>query len=163
MLGLRVCRISSRRTQFHVSSVFDVLCCRRRRWQNTPPAPPSPPAAKSAQATITPGEPPDAKESPAPEPPKVAPDDPVLTVKGFCGDAKLEGDACKTVLTRAEFEKLANTLQPGMSPAMRRQLATAYAAHVDDVLGRSDRTRPRQDSSLRRACVSPACRFFRRS
>jgi len=58
---------------------------------------------------------------------KVGPDDTVITIKGFCADATQQGDACKTALTRAQFEKLAEALQPGMSPAMRRQLATAYA------------------------------------
>ena len=62
-----------------------------------------------------------------PAPPTVNPDDPVVTIKGFCTDSSLTGDACKTVITKAQFEKLADTLQPGMSPAMRRQLATAYA------------------------------------
>ena len=57
---------------------------------------------------------------------KVGPDDPVITLKGFCTDATQQGDACKTVITRAQFEKLAEALQPGMSPAIRRQLATAY-------------------------------------
>jgi hypothetical protein len=57
---------------------------------------------------------------------KVGPDDPVITLKGFCADATQQGDACKTMITRAQFEKLAETLQPGMSPAIRRQLATAY-------------------------------------
>ena len=58
---------------------------------------------------------------------KVGPDDPVITLKGFCADASQQGDACKTVITRAEFEKLANAVQPGMSPAIRRQVATNYS------------------------------------
>src|SRR3981081_4540389 len=58
---------------------------------------------------------------------KVGPDDTVITLKGFCADAAQQGDACKTVVTRAQFEKLAESLQPGMSPAIRRQLATAYS------------------------------------
>ncbi len=57
---------------------------------------------------------------------KVGPEDPVITLNGFCADATQQGDACKTVITRAQFEKLAEALQPGMSPAIRRQLATAY-------------------------------------
>src|ERR1700738_2000979 len=32
-----------------------------------------------------------------------------------------------TVITAAQLEKLAESLQPGMSPAIRRQLATAYS------------------------------------
>jgi hypothetical protein len=51
---------------------------------------------------------------------KVGPDDTVITLKGFCADASQQGDACKTTITRAQFEKLAEALQPGMSPAIRR-------------------------------------------
>jgi hypothetical protein len=51
-----------------------------------------------------------------------------MTIKGFCADATQQGDACKTAITRAQFEKLANALQPGMSPAIRRQLATQYSS-----------------------------------
>jgi bifunctional DNA-binding transcriptional regulator/antitoxin component of YhaV-PrlF toxin-antitoxin module len=58
---------------------------------------------------------------------KVGPDDTVITLKGFCADASQQGDACKTAVSRAQFEKLAEALQPGMSPAIRRQLATAYS------------------------------------
>src|ERR1700745_3254185 len=58
---------------------------------------------------------------------KVGPDDTVITLKGFCADATQQGDACKTTISRAQFEKLAESLQPGMSPAIRRQLATAYS------------------------------------
>jgi len=58
---------------------------------------------------------------------KVGPDDTVITLKGFCTDASLQGDACKTAISRAQFEKLADALQPNMSPAIRRQLATAYS------------------------------------
>src|SRR5271157_4736149 len=59
---------------------------------------------------------------------KVGPDDPVITLKGFCADATQQGDACKTVITRAQFETLAEALQPGMSPAMRRNLANGYSS-----------------------------------
>ena len=58
---------------------------------------------------------------------KVGPDDPVVTLKSFCADDTQQGDACKTVITRAQFEKLANAVQPGMSPAIRRQVATSYS------------------------------------
>jgi parvulin-like peptidyl-prolyl isomerase len=59
---------------------------------------------------------------------KVGPDDPVITLKGFCADSTLQGDACKTVITKAQFEQLAEALQPGMSPAMRRNLANGYSS-----------------------------------
>jgi hypothetical protein len=87
--------------------------------QTTQPAPAAPTGAQAAPTAGTA----DAKATP----PTVNPDDPVITIKGFCADASLTGDACKTVITKAQFEKLADTLQPNMSPAMRRQLATAYA------------------------------------
>lgn len=57
---------------------------------------------------------------------KVAPDDVVIALKGFCADSTLQGDACKTTITRAQFEKLAEALQPNMSPAIRRNLGTNY-------------------------------------
>jgi len=91
--------------------------------QTPQPAPPVA-APNGAQASPAAGEKP--AETPAPES-KVGPEDAVITVKGYCADSALEGDACKTAVSRAQFEKLSETLQPGMSPAMRRQLATAYA------------------------------------
>jgi hypothetical protein len=81
----------------------------------TTPAPP----AKAEQGAS-------AASAQAPEV-KVGPDDPVITLKGFCADTTQQGDACKTAISRAQFEKLAEALQPKMSPAIRRQLATAYA------------------------------------
>jgi len=58
---------------------------------------------------------------------QVGPNDAVITLTNFCADSAQQGDACKTVITRAEFEKLSDALQPGMSPTVRRQLATAYS------------------------------------
>jgi bifunctional DNA-binding transcriptional regulator/antitoxin component of YhaV-PrlF toxin-antitoxin module len=85
----------------------------------TPPAAAPPAGAKAEQSAL-------AATDKAPEI-KVGPDDTVITLKGFCADATQQGDSCKTAITRAQFEKLAETLQPGMSPAIRRQLATAYS------------------------------------
>ena len=89
-----------------------------------PPTPPpaAPPAAGAAagQSASAPGE-------KAPEV-KVAPDDGVITLKGFCTDTTLTGDACKTTITKAQFEKLAEALQPGMAPPIRRQLASRYSS-----------------------------------
>jgi hypothetical protein len=58
---------------------------------------------------------------------KVAPTDPVITIKGTCEDPAKQGDACQTVVTREEFEKLAEAVRPGMPPNVRRQLATYYS------------------------------------
>jgi hypothetical protein len=51
----------------------------------------------------------------------------VITIKGFCPDSTLQGDACKTVITKTQFEKLADSIQPGMAAPMRRQFATRYS------------------------------------
>ena len=94
--------------------------------QANQPAPSTLPSPKAGPAAVS--EAPKTPETaPAPEPPKVGPDDVVLTIKNYCADTSLQGDACKTTLTKTQFEKLADALQPNMSPAMRRQLATAYA------------------------------------
>lgn len=58
---------------------------------------------------------------------KVAPTDPVITIKGMCADSAKQGDACQTIITREEFEKLAEAVRPGMPPNVRRQLATYYS------------------------------------
>jgi PPIC-type PPIASE domain len=83
-----------------------------------PVAPPTPhpsPAAKAADADAKPAE------------STVSPTDPVITVKGACSDPAKKGDACETVITREQFEKLAEALQPNMSPAIRIRLANAYS------------------------------------
>jgi hypothetical protein len=87
--------------------------------QAAPPATPPAPGAQAEQGAS-------ATIDKAPKV-KVGPDDTVITLKTFCADATQQGDACKTEISRAQFEKVAEALQPGMSPAIRRQLATAYA------------------------------------
>src|SRR5580693_694778 len=61
---------------------------------------------------------------------KVGPEDAVITVSGFCADSGQTGGACKTVITRAQFEKLTDALQPGMSLALRLNVANAYARNL---------------------------------
>lgn len=60
----------------------------------------------------------------------VRPDDPVITIDGFCGDSAVQGSACKTVVTRAQFEKLIDALQPGMELPLRLKVANAYARNM---------------------------------
>lgn len=64
-------------------------------------------------------------------PVEVAPDAPVITIDGFCPDAPSGTDAksasCKTVVTRAQFEKLIDTLNPKMPPQARSNVANDYA------------------------------------
>ena len=61
---------------------------------------------------------------------KVEPDDPVITLNGFCADLDRQGDSCKTTITRAQFEKLTHALQPGMSLPLRLKVANAYARNL---------------------------------
>ena len=81
-------------------------------------APPAAGAKAEASAAAAPEKAPEVK---------VGPDDAVITLKGLCADASLQGDACKTVITRAQFEKLANAVQPNLPPPSRRQMANFYA------------------------------------
>jgi PPIC-type PPIASE domain len=69
-------------------------------------------------------------QSATPELPAVGPDDPVITLQGFCAGAAQPRAACKTVITRAQFEKLAEALDPGMSVALRLKVANAYARNL---------------------------------
>ena len=57
----------------------------------------------------------------------VKPGDPVITVKGPCTDPAKKGQTCETVVTREQFDKLAESLQPNMAPPIRMRLATAYS------------------------------------
>lgn len=56
------------------------------------------------------------------------PDDAVITLNDFCTDnERADGSPCKTVITRAQLESLAEALQPGMSPELRGKVAISYA------------------------------------
>ena len=60
----------------------------------------------------------------------IALDAPVITIQGLCeksGAGSAPAADCKTVITRAEFEKLLNSGQPNLPDAQKRQLATQYA------------------------------------
>ncbi len=74
----------------------------------------------------------DVQTAAAATPSNLPPEAPVITIKGLCDDklakssSGSEKKACETVISRAEFEKLAESLQPGMPAPVRRQLATVY-------------------------------------
>jgi bifunctional DNA-binding transcriptional regulator/antitoxin component of YhaV-PrlF toxin-antitoxin module len=70
---------------------------------------------------------------------KVAPDAAVITIPGVCENAGSHGatpgakgagekstEECKTVITREQFENLANALQPNMNAQTKRRLAEVY-------------------------------------
>ncbi len=89
-----------------------------------PVAPPRPPAQPTGQAPAS----------------NVAPDAPVITIPGVCDTGSTRADMsaganapadkpkeeCQTVITRAQFESLANALQPNMNPQTKRRLAELY-------------------------------------
>jgi hypothetical protein len=85
-------------------------------------------------STTVPSAPADDDNKPVPPPPSaaaVAPDAPVLTIKGLCpGDpAKpggASGAACQTIITRSDFEKVARAIQPSLSPVVKKQLLSLY-------------------------------------
>jgi parvulin-like peptidyl-prolyl isomerase len=105
--------------------------------QETSTTPAGTAPSKAAPASSTPaGKPADAKPSP---------DEVVITIKGMCNPTaaavktaaakttaakttahKAASPDCKTVVTRAEFERLADTFQ--VPPAARKQFATTYAS-----------------------------------
>jgi hypothetical protein len=82
----------------------------------------APPSAASSVAT--PAANPEAEAS------KVAPDAPVITINGSCENPPADKTAdpnCKTVITRAEFEKTIDAVQPNMPVRVRRQFAMRYS------------------------------------
>jgi hypothetical protein len=83
--------------------------------------------APAKPAAVPPPHPADADQEAEAALAKVGPTDPVITVKGMCADPAKQGDACQTVVTRAEFEKLGEAIRPNMPPNVRRQLATYYS------------------------------------
>jgi hypothetical protein len=75
----------------------------------------------------------DDDDRPVPPPPSaanIAPDAAVLTIKGLCpqtSNAKeISGANCETVITRAQFEKIAGAIQPSLSPVVKKQLMNLY-------------------------------------
>jgi PPIC-type PPIASE domain len=59
----------------------------------------------------------------------ISPDTPVITVQGVCDKAPGTAD-CKTVVTRAEWERLVNALQPNMPKPAQKQLASRYVQAI---------------------------------
>jgi len=96
---------------------------------NSTPAPAPTPAAAPSAAPAAPqaGA---AAENKEPDLSKVPPDAPIITLQGVCDNPptdKSKSADCKTVITRAQFEKIVETVQPQMNPRARRQFATRYA------------------------------------
>jgi len=99
-----------------------LLLCALAWGQEVKPTPKAPmkPAAKPVLSTTAP-----IAKGPAARNASLAM--PVITIPGIC-DKKpaTPGAACETVITRAEFEKLADGVQPNMTPTERKQFADGY-------------------------------------
>lgn len=100
-------------------------------------APPNQPAPKPA---ITPQSTQDVP--PVPPASNLPPDAPVITIKGLCDQKSAAASAkdCQTVITRAEFERKTDALQPNMPPQVKQRFANAYpqmlvAAHEAEKRG----------------------------
>jgi parvulin-like peptidyl-prolyl isomerase len=63
---------------------------------------------------------------PATDNSSLPPDAPVITVNGVCDKSDGSGADCKTVITRAEFEKVIHAVQPNMPKAQQKQFAARY-------------------------------------
>lgn len=83
--------------------------------QATPAKPSAPTVSKSAPVV----------SSVSPE--SIAPSTPVITVAGICDKDGSPASNCNTIITREQFERLAQVVQPGMDVAGRQRLAALYS------------------------------------
>lgn len=60
----------------------------------------------------------------------VPPDAAVITIHGVCEKSGAAPADCKTVITRAEFERVINSVQPNMPKAQQKQFASRYVSIV---------------------------------
>ena len=107
------------RSLWLICFLFGVLA-----WGQTKPAGPPPQKSDAADDDDKPVPPPAAAAA-------VASSDAVLTIKGLCPEPSSKPGAgaesnCQTVITRAQFEKIARAIQPSMTPVVKRQLVSQY-------------------------------------
>ncbi|HEX7286018.1 MAG TPA: hypothetical protein VF532_07530 [Candidatus Angelobacter sp.] len=113
------------------SALLSAIAAAQSAKPQTPSAKPqAPEATKPAQPSASPAQ----AAAPAAKAPgdDLPPTAPVITMKGLCSDAT-EGvtkpapgstkDACISVMTKGDFEKLVQAVNPALPPAMRRNLA----------------------------------------
>jgi len=85
-------------------------------WAQTPnstatPTPADKPAAQGAQPAAA----------------DVPPDAAVITIQGVCDKADKTAPDCKTIITRADFDHMVETIAPKLPPPARKQFANRYA------------------------------------
>lgn len=100
-------------------------------WGQAAKSNPAPAAQKDASPSAAPQSTTPAAMPAAAQPgADLPPDTPVITINGLCENPPADQSKatdCKTVITRAEFEKLIEVIQPSMPARMRKQFATNYA------------------------------------
>jgi len=121
----------------------------------TPPRAPSPNKRPAATGQASAG----TDKAPEAKAPDVGPNDTVITIKGFCPGSSEQGDACKNRDHARAIRQLADALQPNMSPAIRRQLATRYSWALKMSPTRRSAASTKSHPSKKR-CGGRACRFF---
>ena len=106
-------------------------------WSQAASPKPAPAGQQPAATTAPP------PATTAPAAPPVAPDAAVITITGICDHPPADKTAiatCKTVITRAQFEKVIDAVQPSMPARGRRSFADRYAralimAHKAEEMG----------------------------
>lgn len=91
--------------------------------QGTAPAGPKPENKKPPEAAAP-------SQTPAAKPTEVPADAPVITLNGVCEKQPAGAPGCKTVVTRADFDRLISALAPGqaqVSAERKQQFAMQYA------------------------------------
>lgn len=87
--------------------------------QAAPPTQPPPKPAITPQSTQD--------VPPIPPASKLPPDAAVITIKGLCEQkSAASGKDCQTIITRAQFERMADSLQPNMPPNVKQRFANVY-------------------------------------
>lgn len=111
-----------------VCLLFGALVCGQSAKSNSAPGPQKEARSAAPQSTVPAPMPAAAQAQPAVDLP---PNTPVITINGFCDSQpadRSKATDCKTVITRAEFEKLIEVVQqPSMPAGVRKQFATNYA------------------------------------
>lgn len=100
--------------------------------KTTPSTKPATPTTGSSQTKQTPSDPDKAQKPAAPAPnlaSSVGPDEAVITIPGAC-PAGTAADNCVTKITRSDFERLLNAMNPNIPVEARRSIASSYGQLV---------------------------------
>ncbi len=107
------------------------------------------PSAKKPAATTA------SKPGTKSQPKTSANDKPVITIDNLCSVKPPQGRPCKTVVTKEEFDRILNSVRPGLPPQARMQIAQSYAELLNfamqaEKLGLDKRADVQEQMKLRR-------------